>query len=44
MTKTRLAALIVAALALAACTPVRMAGDAVVGAGQVVLGAADVVF
>ena len=30
-------------LALAACTPVRMVGDVAVGAGQVALGAADLV-
>ena len=29
--------------ALSACTPVRMVGNAAIGAGQVVLGAADVV-
>jgi hypothetical protein len=29
--------------ALTACTPVRMVGNAAIGAGQVVLGAADVV-
>lgn len=30
-------------LALSACTPVRMVGNTAIGAGQVVLGAADVV-
>ena len=34
---------VVLLVVLAGCTPVRMVGDAVVGAGQVVLGAADVV-
>ena len=32
-----------ASLHLAACTPVRMVGNAAIGAGKVVLGAADVV-
>jgi hypothetical protein len=37
-------AVIIAVLAaLTACTPVRMVGNAAIGAGQVVLGAADVV-
>lgn len=35
--------LLAAAIGLAACTPVRMAGDAVVTTGQVALGAADLV-
>lgn len=30
-------------LALSACTPVKIVGNAAVGAGQVVLGAVDVV-
>jgi len=34
---------LLAVLAIAACTPVRMAGDAVVGVGQVALGAVDLV-
>ena len=34
---------VVLLVVLAGCTLVRMVGDAVIGAGQVVLGAADVV-
>ena len=30
-------------LAVSACTPVKIVGNAAIGAGQVVLGAADVV-
>lgn len=38
------AAAVLAVLAiLAACTPIRMAGDVAVGAGQVALGAVDLV-
>lgn len=37
------AVIIVVLAALTACTPVRMVGNAALGAGQVVLGAADVV-
>jgi hypothetical protein len=37
------AVLILAVLAFAACTPVKIVGNAVIGAGQVVLGAADAV-
>ena len=39
----RLPFLLAAGLALAACTPARIAGNAAIGAGQVVLGAADMV-
>ena len=35
--------MLVVLAALAACTPVRMAGDAVVGVGQLGLAAVDVV-
>jgi hypothetical protein len=40
---TRALVLVLVLAAVAACTPVRMAGSAVVGAGQIALGAADVV-
>ena len=40
---TRAAILIAGVLALAACTPVRAVGNTAIGAGQVALGAADLV-
>lgn len=42
-TMKRGAVLMAIVCAFAACTPVRMAGDAVVTTGQVALGAADMV-
>lgn len=39
----RVVVLLLTAATLTACTPVRMVGNAAIGAGQAVLGAADVV-
>ncbi len=39
----RIALVLVALGVLAGCTPVRVVGDAAIGTGQLVLGAADVV-
>jgi len=41
--KTRLILLLAAGLLLAACNPLGLAADATIGAGQIVLGAADLV-
>jgi len=41
--KTRVALAIALLIALTACTPARIVGNAAIGTGQVVLGAADMV-